>query len=103
MCGAFATSKPGAAVSGCLRRVRIPKNDVFLRKLRVEVAIFFDIFPALNAAIGCLGYLQKDITFQDSDPPEAAGHSNWHMFSQKDVFFHYSDPPEAAGHSSTWL
>ena len=30
--GAFATSKPGAAVSGCLRWVRIiiPKNEVFL-------------------------------------------------------------------------
>ena len=25
----FATSKPGASVSGCLRRVRILKSDVF--------------------------------------------------------------------------
>ena len=30
--GAFATSKLGAAVSGCLRRVRISKNGVFLRR-----------------------------------------------------------------------
>ena len=41
--------------------------------------------------------------FQDSDPPEAAGHSNWYTFLQKDTTFQDSDPPEAAGHSSAWL
>ena len=42
----------------------------------------------------------KDIIFQDSDPPEAAGHSSWYIFSQNELSFQDSDPPEAAGHSS---
>ena len=44
--------------------------------------------------------LQKDVIFLDSDPPEAAGHSNWYMCSQKNVIVQDSDPAEAAGHSS---
>ena len=43
---------------------------------------------------------KKDVIFLDSDPPEAAGHSNWYMFSQTDDIFQESDPPEAAGHHS---
>ena len=47
--------------------------------------------------------LTKRHHFSGSDPPEAAGHSNWYTFSQKDIFVQDSDPPEAAGHSSAWL
>ena len=36
--------------------------------------------------LGCLGYSSKIVICQDSDPPEAAGHSNWCMWSQQDVF-----------------
>ena len=53
--------------------------------------------------LGCRGYPQKDVILQDSDPPEAAGHSNWYMFPQTNISFQDSDPPDAAGHRSTWL
>ena len=36
----FATSKPGASVSGCLRRVRILKNDVFYEI--VSFSLFYE-------------------------------------------------------------
>ena len=52
--------------------------------------------------IGCLGYSQKGFIFEDSDPLEAAGHSNWHMFLKSDDLFQGSDPPEAAGHSNVF-
>ena len=48
-------------------------------------------------------FSQTDVIFPDSDPPEAAGHSNWYTLTQKDIILQDSDAPEAAGHSSTSL
>ena len=46
--------------------------------------------------LGCLGYSQKEISFQDFDLPEAAEHSNWYMFSPKDRIFQGRQPDTAA-------
>ena len=53
-----------------------------------------------SVVLDALDTRKKDVMFQGSESPEAAGHSNWYTFSQKDVIFQDSDPPEATGHSS---